>query len=288
MRPPSIRIILAAAVLLIWPLSAWSQSKRSGFAEVNGTRLYYEMRGTGPDVVLIHGGLSDRRVWDDQFKEFAKRFRVIRYDLRGFGRSDFPTTPFSHVEDLYALIQALNIKAPTLVGLSLGGSIATDFALEHPGIAKKLVLTSSGLRGHKSARNADSMAVYKTAEEKGMKPAIDLWLKHPFFASGVKDRRFVKRTREMLEDNYRYWGPTPQPIDVRWPPVPTFDRLGQVNVPTLIIIGGADAANILAIADSLNSGIAGSKKVVIADAGHHLTMEKAQEYNRLVVDFMRN
>src|SRR4030095_8156327 len=108
------------------------------------------------------GGLSDSRVWDEQFKEFAKSYRVIRYDLRGFGRSAYPTTPFSHVEDLYALLKFLKVERASFAGLSLGGMIAMDFALEHPEMVERLVLTSSGLRGSKAPRNEKARAVYKT------------------------------------------------------------------------------------------------------------------------------
>jgi pimeloyl-ACP methyl ester carboxylesterase len=115
-----------------------------GFAEINGTRLHYEIKGKGHTIVLIHGGLADSRLWDDQFTKFSKNFRVIRYDLRGFGKSDFPVGAFSHVEDLYALLKFLKVEKVSLVGLSLGGIIAADFTLEHPETVEALVLTAFG------------------------------------------------------------------------------------------------------------------------------------------------
>src|ERR1044071_609681 len=87
-----------------------AEAKHSSYAHVNGTKLYYQTAGSGPWVVLIHGGLVDRRLWDDQFRQFAKNFSVLRYDLRGYGRSQFPDKPFSHIDDLYALVRSLKIE----------------------------------------------------------------------------------------------------------------------------------------------------------------------------------
>ncbi len=267
--------------------SAQDKQKRETFADVNGTRLFYETAGNGSTVVLIHGGLADRRLWDDQFYKLAKHFRVVRYDLRGFGKSYFPTGAFSHVEDLYALLKFLKIEKASLVGLSLGGVIAADFTLEHPEMVGKIVFTSSGLRGDKSPRNQQSVAVYQTAEKQGLEAALALWEKHPFFASGENSPKYRERMREMLSDNYKYWGPTPQPIQVVWSKTTTLERLSEIKNPSLIIVGGSDAPEILSIADTLKSNIAGAEKVVIAGVSHHLVMEKPKEYNRLIIKFLK-
>ncbi|MBA3784687.1 MAG: alpha/beta hydrolase [Acidobacteria bacterium] len=258
-----------------------------GFAEINGTRLHYEIKGKGRTVVLIHGGLADSRLWDDQFAKFSKNFRVIRYDLRGFGKSDFPAGAFSHVEDLYALLKFLKVEKVSLVGLSLGGIIAADFTLEYPETVEALVLTASGLRGDKSPRNEKSIAVYKTAEEQGMEKAIELWMEHPYFASGVNNHAYVRRLRQMLADNYKYWGPTPEPIQETWSKQLTIERLPKIKIPTLIIVGDKDAAGILSIADTLQTRIPSAKKIVIAGVSHHLTMEKPRKYNRVVLKFLK-
>jgi pimeloyl-ACP methyl ester carboxylesterase len=229
----------------------------------------------------------DSRLWDDQFRAFAREYRVIRYDLRGFGKSEFPTTAFSHVEDLYALLKFLNIERASLVGLSLGGMIATDFTLEHPEMVEALVLTSSGLRGDTSPRNERTVAVYKAAEQEGMERAIEMWLEHPFFATGRNNRAYNSKVRRMLADNFKYWGPTPQPINLTWPKQPSIERLSAIKAPTLIIVGDRDAPNILAIAETLRTKIGGAKKVSLPGTGHHLNMEKPREYNRIVRDFLR-
>lgn len=291
MRRSGKLLIIACALILFFSfdanISAQNKSVVTGMAEVNGTRLYYETAGKGKTVVFIHGGLADSRMWDDQFKKFAKSFRVVRYDLRGFNRSDFPKDAFSHVDDLYALLKFLKIEKASLVGSSLGGMIAADFALEHPEMVEKLVFSASGLRGDKSPRNEKSIAVYKAAEEKGMKTAIELWHEHPFFVAGKTDAEFRRRTEQMLADNYKYWGPTPQPIPLRWSKQMTIDRLSEIKAPSLVIVGDRDVPAILNIADTLATKIGGAKKEVIPNVSHHLNMEKPGEYNRIVLDFLK-
>ena len=179
------------------------------------------------------------------------------------------------------------MEKTSLIGLSLGGIIAADFTLEHPEMVEALVLTASGLRGDKSPRNEKSIVIYKTAEEQGMEKAIDLWMEHPFFASGANNPAYVRRLRQMLADNYKYWGPTSEPIRVIWSKQPTVERLSEIKIPTLIIVGDKDAVGILSIADTLQTKITGAKKVVIADVSHHLTMEKPYNYNRVVLKFLK-
>jgi pimeloyl-ACP methyl ester carboxylesterase len=124
-----------AALLLAGPASAaldpGSYAGR-GFAPVDDTRLFYEVKGSGDPVVLIHGGQLDSRMWDDQFEPYAREFRVLRYDVRGFGGSPATNAPYSNADDLAALMDYLGMPKAHVVGLSLGGMVATDFAVTHP------------------------------------------------------------------------------------------------------------------------------------------------------------
>src|SRR5215210_3813779 len=126
-------------------------SSSKGMAEVNGTKLYYEsanIAGTGHAMVFIHGFTLDTQMWDDQFEYFAQQFQVMRYDVRGFGKSDVPTEElYSHVEDLKALLDHLEIRRSYLVGQSMGGGVAIDFALTHPEYLNALVLIDTALAG---------------------------------------------------------------------------------------------------------------------------------------------
>src|ERR1044072_826236 len=130
----SISVILFLAMTFIANQESSAQPRLSqGMARVNGTSLYYETKGKGFPIVFVSGGgILDRRGWDEQFETFAKHYRVVRYDVRGIGKSARPQGPFSHSEDLYALLSFLKIKRAHVAGLSVGGAIAIDFALEHP------------------------------------------------------------------------------------------------------------------------------------------------------------
>ncbi|MBS1795929.1 MAG: alpha/beta hydrolase [Acidobacteria bacterium] len=275
-------IILVLALGLLLGAQIFAQKT----ADVGGAKISYELRGRGRTVVLIHGGLADSRVWDEQFKPLAKRFRVLRYDLRGYGKSDFPQREFSHVDDLYALLKFLKIEKASLVGLSIGGVIAADFALAHPEMVDKLIFVSAGLRGDRSPVDAETIAVYKAVQAGEREKAIDLWLDNPLFSTVKADPALAAKTRLMLADNYKYWAAVEKPVPVRWPKELTIDHLAEIKAPSLVVVGDRDAPHIRSIAETLNQKIAGARKIVVAGASHHLNLEKPEEFNRLVTDFL--
>jgi pimeloyl-ACP methyl ester carboxylesterase len=131
------------------------------------------------------------------------------------------------------------------------------------------------------------VAAYRAAKEQGLEKAIELWLAHPFFASGRNNAGYARRTRAMLTDNFKAWGPASTQIPWQWPATPTIERLSEMKAPTLVIVGSSDAATIQAIADILKDKIPGARKIVLPGVGHHLNMEKPKEYNRIVLDFLR-
>ena len=118
-----------------------------GFVDVDGGRLFYEEAGVGRPVVFIHPGLWDRRTWDDQFPVFAEQFRAIRYDVRGYGKSSKPEREYSKIEDLRALLEQLEVDRTALIGCSMGGGVAIDFAVEHPQLVWALVPVAAALSG---------------------------------------------------------------------------------------------------------------------------------------------
>ena len=117
---------------------------------MNGASLYYEILGEGEPLVLLHAGIADRRMWDEQFGAFAERYRVVRYDRRGFGRSALVEDPYSHHDDLRGLLDHLGIERASFVGCSMGGGAVIDFALSNPERARALVLVGSAVSGVES------------------------------------------------------------------------------------------------------------------------------------------
>jgi len=279
------KLILSLSVLAC-SIGAHAQSRSTGFAEVNGTKLYYQQIGKGRTIIFVHGGLVDSRVWNDQFQEFAKRYRVIRYDLRGFGKSAEPSGSFSPLEDLHALLGFLRVEHATVVGVSLGGMIATDFALEYPQTVEALVLVGSGLRGDKRPQDKQMAAIYQTARRDGAEAYAEKMMATPLLA-GVRNNPAVRsRMRQMLIDNYKALASL-GPNITRFPQPLTIDRLENVRARTLVIVGSEDHPDLRAIAEILHSKIPGAQKVVIEGASHHPNIEQPKKFNRIVLSFLR-
>ncbi|HEY0173720.1 MAG TPA: alpha/beta fold hydrolase [Pyrinomonadaceae bacterium] len=279
------RVAAACALLCAGAVAGVAQSgvkPASGFAEVNGTRLYYESAGGGPAVVLVHGGLVDGRLWDAQMGPLSKRLRVVRYDLRGFGRSAAATEPFSHIEDLRALLDFLKIERASLVGLSLGGIIAADFALEHTGRVERLVLVGPGLRGDRQPPPKDAAAAVE-AMSRGAEAFADATMTRELYAAVRPGSGAYKLLRRMLLDNFKA---LPTFRLLKYPEPPTAERLGQIKMPTLVVVGGRDGGNLLNIADTIASGVPGARKVTIRGSSHHPPVERPKELNRALLDFL--
>jgi len=261
-----------------------------GFAPVNGTRLFYEVKGAGPAVVLIHGGQLDCRMWDDQFAAFSREFRVIRYDVRGYGGSVRPDMPYSDAEDLHALLDYLKVDKVHLVGLSLGGRIAIDFALAQPARVCSLTLAGPGLSGYEPPGGAESdlrmWEIIKAARDAGPEQATALWLKDPFMAPAMEQARLVPGLQRMARENAHCWLENPVLQRPSRPVAAT--RLGEVKVPTLLVIGDRDVPQIKSTIETLERGISGAKKVSIQGAGHMVNMESPDAFNEAVLGFLRS
>jgi pimeloyl-ACP methyl ester carboxylesterase len=282
------RAAAVCALLCACAVAAGAQAPAgngSGFAEVNGTKLYYEALGRGPAVVLVHGGLVDSRLWDDQMGPLSKSFRVVRYDQRGFGKSAAPAGQYWPTEDLRALLDYLKIEKATVVGLSLGGIVAADFASEHPERVERLVFVGSGLRGDRQPPDEKSMAAYRALASEGPEKYFETFLKADLLA-GVRERPQARaRMRTMMLDNYKALTYLRSGLP-QSPEPPTAERLDRIKFPTLVVVGSLDSVNLRNIADTLTRGIPGARKVVIQGASHHPPVETPAEFNRVLLDFL--
>jgi 3-oxoadipate enol-lactonase len=259
----------------------------SGQAAVNGTRLYYEISGTGSPLVLISGGGTlDRRQWDGELDVLAARFRVVRYDIRGIGRSARPTGEFSHHEDLRALLDFLHITRAVVCGVSFGAAIAVDFALDHANMVGGVILAGPGLSSDKKASVESALALSALAKKEGFDRAVDLITGMPSFVS-PGNRSARRRMRDIYRDNRDVFDAS-FPLVTLWQPAmpPASERLTQIKAPTLVVVGGHDTPAIAANADRLASSIAGAQKVVIAGAGHMVNMDAPVEFCRAVLAFL--
>lgn len=262
----------------------------SGFAEVNGVKLYYEVAGAGTPLVLLHAGIADSRMWDDQWEEFARSHRVIRYDMRGFGRTAMVDRPFAHRHDLYALLQALGVGRVALLGCSMGGATAIDFALEHPDLVATLIPVACLPGGYqRRGTPPPQWDELSAAEERGdlarvAELEVQIWVDGPYRGPGevapaIRDRVRAMNLVALASDEAR--GEQEQ----RLAP-PAVDRLHELRAPTLVIVGDQDNPDVAASSDLLAARIPGARKAVIGGAAHLPNMERPAEFNRLVMEFL--
>jgi len=154
-------------------------------APIVGGRLAYEVSGEGPALILIHGSLLDRRLWDAQVPVLAQRHRVVRYDARGHGASSSTAMPFAHERDLHDLMQALRLDRATLIGLSMGGRIALQFSLTYPERVAALVIVASGMDDYTygaevhACRAAMSAAIERGAIAEAIEAFLQVWVIGP-------------------------------------------------------------------------------------------------------------
>src|ERR1700722_12113682 len=218
-------------------------------AAVNGTELYCETEGSGEPVVFIHGFSLDTRMWDEQFATFAEKRRAIRYDMRGFGRSSSPaTTPFSHAADLHALLESLEALPAHVVGLSMGGRIGLQYALEYPTAISSLTLAGSALDGHDYSQGwEDSFeAIAEIAKRSGVPAANDAWLAHELFAPARENAAVAEALRQILDDHAGYSWLNESPVLGLDPHAA--DRLAEIRCPALVVIGERDLQDFQTIA----------------------------------------
>ena len=262
--------------------------KDNGFAEVNGTRLYYEVAGSGDPLVLIHGSTLDTRMWDDQFETFAQYYQVIRYDVRGFGKSALPTDEsYTRADDLRALLEYLGIPHANVLGLSMGGRIAISFALLYPDMTRSLIIVDSFPEGFQPPPEPAGLwsALFAKAKDVGTQAAKRLWLDNPLFEP-AREKPHVASCLALIISDYSGWHwINKDPKQAISPPA--IQRLGEVAAPTLIIVGERDLRRFHTIADTMQQQIANAQKVVLPGVGHIPNMEDADRFNQNVLSFLR-
>jgi pimeloyl-ACP methyl ester carboxylesterase len=263
-----------------------------GFVEVNGATLYYQTAGAGRPIVLAHAGIADSRMWDDQMDAFAAEFMVVRYDLRGFGRSSIPPTSYAHHDDLLGLMRALGMPNAILIGASMGGDVVTALALEHPEAVDALILVNSlvGTSERSAGLRAGWEAVEAAFESGDVAGAIELelrmWVDGPGRSPEEVDPGVRERVRVMDTDLFARVAEQEAAPERDFEP-PASARLAEIGVPALVIVGEEDQLDALASADALAAGIAGARKVTIPNAAHLPSMERPAEFNRIVLEFLR-
>jgi pimeloyl-ACP methyl ester carboxylesterase len=258
---------------------------KTGIADIDGARLYHELDGEGESVVLINSGALDCRIWEPQWEAWRRSFRLLRYDPRGWGRSDPPTGPFSHVRDLERLMDALGIEKAHLVGSSIGGSIALDFSVAFPERTSSQILIGAGGPQNGFPMSAELMLAFAPvgqAMREDFARGIDLWLETDTRMPRSPELRELVRENALANESY--WKiPFPM-VESLHPPVA--ERLDEIEAPTLVLVGERDHPYTHEVAEKLARGIPGAAMRVIANAGHLAQLERPGELNRIVSEFI--
>lgn len=253
-------------------------------ASINGTRLYHECQGQGPTLLFIHGATLDHRMWRAQVAELANRFRVITYDVRGYGQSAMPDGEFRHCEDAAALVDHLGLDRVVVIGHSIGALYALELALTRPDRIVGLVsLCMSGLGV--PAFPEDTLAMFaaiRQAARGSLAAAKAIWAASGWFASARALPGVAIELDAMLADYSGWYWTHDSPSRPIAPPA--VERLGELRVATLIIDGERDLAYNHAIAGELKQRIRGAALLRLA-AGHMANMETPTLVNAAIGDF---
>ena len=269
---------------------------QTGYVEINGTRTYYEFGGKpdGETLVFLHAGVADHRMYDDQFAHFAPNYRVIRYDLRGAGNTEAPIpspTPYSFIEDLRELLAYLNIERAALIGTSNGGMVSLNFALTYLEQVTALVLTCSGVTGYESPDYKPpelEEQILEAMKEGDTERVADLgtqmWLVGVNRTRDQVDPVLYSKAREMVRQAFIRTGQgLGEEITTRPPAV---KRLHEVKTPTLVIVGAEDDPIVEEMSDQIVEQISGARKVVMQDTAHLPSLERPDEFNRILAEFL--
>ena len=267
----------------------------SGYVDVDGDQLYYEVAGEGAPLMLSHAGFVDSRMWDDQWSAFARQHHVIRFDMRGFGKSALGVTPIERRCDLDRLVQQLDVPRTALLGCSLSGEVMLDFALEHPEKVTALILVSAAPGGFEMQGEppAQLFEMIGAIEQGDLALASELqnriWIDGPFRQAEQVNPQVRQRAAEMNRialANGTWSKADTQPANPLNPPA--VQRLDEIRVPTLIITGGLDHPEILRAAEVMAAAIPHAENVIIPDCAHLPNMEQPAAFNRVVLDFLRS
>jgi pimeloyl-ACP methyl ester carboxylesterase len=264
------------------------KESQTGTASVEGADLYYEIAGEGPALVLAHAGFVDRRMWDDQFAAFAEHYRVVRYDRRGYGNSPMTPGSFSHRRDLHGLLGFLDLEHAHLLGCSAGGEMVIDFALEHPEMVTSLVLVSSAVGGYQFQGEMPkplqdlSAAMQAKDLERAAEIAAQIWVDGPKRTPDQVPARIRERAKEMSLTALPNAFVEEQALEPA-----ALGQLYEISAPTLVIVGGLDDDSIATIGGLLAERIPEAQEAVIPGAAHLPNMEKPEEFNQRVLEFLR-
>ena len=262
--------------------------------DVNGARLYYETEGSvsAPALLLIHAGIASLRMWDPQLPALAQDHFVVRYDTRGFGKTSTEDIEFSDHADALVILDHLEIERATVIGCSRGGRIAIDLAIEHPERVSGLVTVGSGPSGFPDTEltpEEDTIFDQMDAafEAKDWKKLADLevklWAIGPARREEDLDLAFVAQARALNSVNLQHAEAAATHIPLE---PPAFDRVVDIEVPALILVGDHDVSECLAQYEYLSTAIRRADSARFPASAHLPNVEQPAEFERILLQWL--
>jgi 3-oxoadipate enol-lactonase len=253
--------------------------------------LHHEVAGTGPDVVLIHPGIADSRIWDPQWSSFES-YRRIRLDLPGFGLTPLTEPRLGFARAVEELLGKLEVSRAALVGTSVGGRTALELAIARPELVAALVLAGASLPDHdwsaevRAYGEAEDEAVQRGDLDAATELNLRMWVDGPRRSPADVDPRVREAMRDLqrraLELQAPYW----DTLEHEFLVTDLAERLAEVRAPTLVLVGEEDVRDIHEVADLLADAIPGARRATIPGAAHVPNLERPADFDALVLGFL--
>ena len=259
----------------------------SGYIKVDGGNLFYEMAGTGKNIVLLHDGLIDRQVWDNQFLFLAKDYRVIRYDRLGYGKSSNPQSSYSNVDNLYQLFEQLDIDNAIVFGMSAGGGVSIDFTLKHPERVNGLILVGAVVSGFgytSHMLNRGGHLDPSLSPNSNLKEFITYFATEDPYEIYYKNITAKEKALKLIVADSLAWVTRHQ---FYVPPErPAAKFLSEINIPVLVLVGEFDIPDVHSHAGVIEFGIPHATREIVQNSGHLIPLEQPESFNSKVLRFL--
>jgi len=258
----------------------------ANFIAIGDPAIWVEATGSGPAVVFLHAGIADSRMWDAEVKALRDTHQVVRLDLRGWGRSQLVPGTFSYYGDVLAVLDALKITRATLVGCSFGSNVALDVAVSHPERVERLVLISPSIGdGDESLEirefgNREEEALERGDLDGATEENVRFWVVGPRRSRSDVDPKVCRLVFDMQRQAFD--NPIPEGMTLQRLDPPARERLEEIRVPTLIVVGDLDVEHVRRVAERLKERIPGARVEVMKGTAHVPTLEKSAEWLELL------
>lgn len=255
---------------------------------VKGVNYRISVAGQGDAMILLHGGHTNLDIWEDQFAFFAKHFKVIAYDQRGYGHTDTPSEPFTYEQDLTHILDHYGVDKAIIVGASFGGSVAIDFALTYPDRVKALILAGPAVNGNKLPfrMNVESVRCYMTAKKKGIHIAATKFESNRYWTYFIpKNESKRKRFMDIFRANGAFYTWNMKLTKKLQPPATS--RLSEITAPTLILEPVDDLPFNINTCKLLEKRLQNALLIQIQDTGHLPNLEQPDKFNEAVFTWIQ-